>query len=107
MAGFKMNTNSVVPATAALASTPVGMGKSKRYEALDGLRGIAALLVVLFHIHWTNHITNTNAIRHAFLFVDLFFMLSGFVLTASYLDRIRSGVQVRHFLRLRFFRIYQ
>lgn len=78
----------------------------QRYEALDGLRGIAALLVVFYHVRWTNHVTHTNAIRHAFLFVDLFFMLSGFVLAASYMNRIRSIAEIGNFLCLRFFRIY-
>lgn len=80
--------------------------KPRRYVALDGLRGIAALIVVMFHIHWPNHLTGSNAIRHGFLFVDLFFMLSGFVLAASYLERIRSSIELCHFLFLRFFRIY-
>jgi peptidoglycan/LPS O-acetylase OafA/YrhL len=80
--------------------------KPRRYVALDGLRGIAALIVVLCHIRWTNHLTGSNAIQHGFLFVDLFFMLSGFVLAASYLERIRSIIELCHFLLLRFFRIY-
>jgi peptidoglycan/LPS O-acetylase OafA/YrhL len=84
----------------------IGAPKPRRYVALDGLRGIAALIVILFHIHWTNHLTGSNAIRHGFLFVDLFFMLSGFVLAASYLERIRSRIELGHFLLLRFFRVY-
>ena len=80
--------------------------KPRRYIALDGLRGIAALILVMFHIDWPNHLTGSNAIRHGFLFVDLFFMLSGFVLAASYLERIRSNIELCHFLLRRFFRIY-
>jgi peptidoglycan/LPS O-acetylase OafA/YrhL len=89
-----------------VVSVPVRSEKSRRHEALDGLRGIAALFVVIYHIPWTNHISNTNAAGNYFLFVDLFFMLSGFVLAASYLDRIRSAAELSHFIRLRFFRIY-
>ncbi len=79
---------------------------AQRYNALDGLRGVAALAVVLFHVRWTNHLTESNLIRHGFLMVDLFFMLSGFVLAASYSHRIRSGAEFYRFVRLRFFRIY-
>src|SRR5690242_16617453 len=80
--------------------------KIKRYEALDGLRGVAAMFVVFYHVRWTNHLTDTNAVRHCFLFVDLFFMLSGFVLASSYLGKITCFMEIRHFLWLRFFRIY-
>jgi peptidoglycan/LPS O-acetylase OafA/YrhL len=78
----------------------------KRYEALDGLRGIAAVAVVLFHIRWPNHVTHFNAITHAYLFVDLFFVLSGFVLAAAYSTTITSMSELRRFFVLRFFRIY-
>jgi peptidoglycan/LPS O-acetylase OafA/YrhL len=78
----------------------------KRYEALDGLRGIAAIAVVLFHIRWPNHVTHFNAFTHAYLFVDLFFVLSGFVLASAYRNTITSMTELRRFFVLRFFRIY-
>ncbi|MGE3149622.1 MAG: acyltransferase family protein, partial [Pseudorhodoplanes sp.] len=78
----------------------------QRYEALDGLRGVAALAVCFFHIRWANHITEWNGIRHAFVFVDLFFMLSGFVLFNAYGAYITNRSRVVEFLTLRFFRIY-
>src|ERR1700730_15972505 len=77
-----------------------------RYEALDGLRGVAALSVVLIHVPWPNHISDTGFGRHVYLFVDLFFILSGFILTAAYREGIATGDQLRRFLILRFFRIY-
>src|ERR1700730_11518909 len=77
-----------------------------RYEALDGLRGVAALSVVLIHVPWPNHISDTGFGRHVYLFVDLFFILSGFILTAAYRDGISNGDQLRRFLILRLFRIY-
>src|ERR1700687_5917786 len=77
-----------------------------RHEALDGLRGVAALSVVLIHVPWPNHIRETGFGEDGLLFVDFFFILSGFILTAAYRDGISSGDQLRRFLILRFFRIY-
>jgi peptidoglycan/LPS O-acetylase OafA/YrhL len=79
---------------------------AQRYEALDGLRGLAAMSVVLIHVPWPNHITGTHAAQHVYLFVDLFFVLSGFILTVVYREAIASRAEFRRFLILRFFRIY-
>ena len=87
------------PATA--AAKPSG-----RFVALDGLRGIAALLVVFFHIGWPNHFTPTNFVRNGYLAVDLFFILSGLVIYANYGVRINQFADAVRFLGLRFFRVY-
>ncbi len=79
---------------------------SHRYSALDGLRGVAATLVVLFHIAWPNHVTHNAFVRHGYLAVDLFFILSGFVISAGYSAKIADARGVGRFLVLRFFRIY-
>ena len=59
------------------------------YEILDGLRGVAALMVILFHLFEAhaggNHLT--QIINHGYLAVDFFFMLSGFVIGYAYDDR--------------------
>ncbi|RYY35770.1 MAG: acyltransferase [Sphingobacteriaceae bacterium] len=58
------------------------------YPVLDGLRGVAALIVVAFHIfeaHATSHFT--QIINHGYLAVDFFFLLSGFVIGYAYDDR--------------------
>jgi peptidoglycan/LPS O-acetylase OafA/YrhL len=58
------------------------------YIILDGLRGVAALVVVAFHIleaHATNHLD--QIINHGYLAVDFFFLLSGFVVGYAYDDR--------------------
>jgi peptidoglycan/LPS O-acetylase OafA/YrhL len=77
-----------------------------RLSTLDSLRGLAALVVVFFHIGWPNHLTNNNFIQNSYLAVDLFFILSGFVIFQNYADRIRSLNDVRDFICLRFFRVY-
>lgn len=58
------------------------------YPILDGLRGVAALLVVAFHLfeaHATSH--QDQLINHGYLAVDFFFLLSGFVIGYAYDDR--------------------
>jgi len=55
------------------------------YEALDGLRGTAALSVFMFHLlELIVPDAAHNPLRHAYLAVDFFFALSGFVLSYSY-----------------------
>lgn len=58
------------------------------YHLLDGLRGVAALMVVWFHIfeaYATSHLD--QKINHGYLAVDFFFILSGFVIGYAYDDR--------------------
>ena len=54
------------------------------YELLDGLRGVAALLVVFYHIFeglsFAAGGTLITVINHGYLAVDFFFILSGFVI---------------------------
>lgn len=78
----------------------------QRYSALDGLRGIAALVVVLYHIRWPWHFKDALFIKNGYLAVDLFFILSGFVIGLVYSDWITSADTARAFVRRRFFRIY-
>lgn len=60
-----------------------------RFEILDGLRGVAALTVVVFHLLEAfsegNHAK--QLINHGYLAVDFFFLLSGFVIGYAYDDR--------------------
>jgi peptidoglycan/LPS O-acetylase OafA/YrhL len=64
-------------------------------DALTGLRGVAAWLVVLYHIRLSLvEILPTPVIAvfaKGYLAVDLFFMLSGFVLWYNYAERLRGG----------------
>jgi len=66
------------------------------YEVLDGLRGTAAICVVIFHIF--ELITpdyDHNPMHHSFLAVDFFFMLSGFVVGYAYDDRMAKGAPAK------------
>jgi peptidoglycan/LPS O-acetylase OafA/YrhL len=56
----------------------------QHFEILDGLRGIAALSIVLFHFMEIVYQPSKNFIAHGFLAVDFFFCLSGFVIAYAY-----------------------
>jgi peptidoglycan/LPS O-acetylase OafA/YrhL len=71
----------------------------KRFLGLDGLRGVCALTVVLFH---ANDLFHAGPIfQHGYLAVDMFFLLSGFVIAFVHENRLRSGMGLTRFLRVR------
>ncbi len=76
------------------------------FEILDGLRGVAALAVVVFHfMEWVFTDFTQNFIAHGFLAVDFFFCLSGFVIGYAYDNRIKS-IGVWQFFKLRLIRLH-
>jgi peptidoglycan/LPS O-acetylase OafA/YrhL len=79
---------------------------ASRFEALDGWRGVCACLVVLFHFHGFSPLYTSPLVRNSYLFVDFFFVLSGFVIAWNYASRLGSGAEVRRFLVLRLGRLY-
>lgn len=73
-----------------------------RFDALDGLRGLAAIAVMVFH--YTEH-NGLHWIGNSWVAVDLFFVLSGFVIAYSYADKIAGGMHFTRFLALRWTRL--
>jgi peptidoglycan/LPS O-acetylase OafA/YrhL len=71
-----------------MAKENIYLASKPRYEILDGLRGVAALMVVIFHCFETYvpHF-GTQIVNHGYLAVDFFFVLSGFVIGYAYDDR--------------------
>ncbi len=67
-----------------VVTSHAGQPRAERFIALDSLRGLAALAVMLFHIGDFGWLGGLDAIQHAWLLVDFFFVLSGFVIAASY-----------------------
>ncbi|OJY77663.1 MAG: hypothetical protein BGP09_28890 [Rhizobium sp. 60-20] len=63
-------------------------------------------MVALFHFNVFSHIQFTQIVLNAYLFVDFFFVLSGFVIAANYQTRLLQGFGISRFLFLRFGRIY-
>jgi len=73
-----------------------------RFTTLDGLRGLAAILVLFFHLG--PHAP--MAAPGGYLAVDLFFALSGFVISLAYDGRFRAGLSLWEFTRYRLIRVY-
>ena len=71
-----------------MAKENVYLASKPRYEILDGLRGVAALMVVVFHCFETYvPVFKTQIVNHGYLAVEFFFVLSGFVIGYAYDDR--------------------
>ena len=75
-----------------------------RYVALDGLRGVAAVVVVLTRFH--NLLPSPDRAHSGYLAVDFFFLLSGFVIANAYDERLAKGLGVLAFLKIRLIRLY-
>ena len=76
------------------------------YNILDGLRGVAALMVLWFHIfeaYASCHLD--QQINHGYLAVDFFFILSGFVIGYAYDDRWKT-MPIKDFIKRRFIRLH-
>ncbi|MGH8669260.1 MAG: acyltransferase family protein [Burkholderiales bacterium] len=80
--------------------------ETHRFTALDSWRGIAACMVALFHVNAYSHVAELQLVRNAYLFVDFFFVLSGFVIAATYAERLAGGFSLWRFMLLRFGRVY-
>lgn len=87
--------------------TPISVlpNTKPHYEILDGLRGVAAIMVVCFHIfeaYATSHLDQN--INHGYLAVDFFFILSGFVIGYAYDDRWKT-MKIKDFIKRRVIRL--
>src|SRR6202167_2090305 len=79
----------------------------EHFEVLDGLRGSAAFLIVIFHLF--NYSFGFHGpwalVKHAYLAVDFFFALSGFVVAYAYDDRW-TRMSILQFFRIRLIRLH-
>ena len=96
--------------TSASPTAPAAPLPSKpHYLTLDALRGVAAVMVLIFHIMETHMAlaggtSRDTLLNHTYLAVDFFFLLSGFVLAYAYDDR-REALPFRAFARRRLIRL--
>jgi peptidoglycan/LPS O-acetylase OafA/YrhL len=78
----------------------------QHFEILDGLRGVASICVVIFHfMEFATPDYNDNFMAHAYLAVDFFFCLSGFVIAYAYDKRLKD-LGIKKFFQLRLIRLH-
>ncbi len=77
-----------------------------RFTALDGWRGLIACIIALCHLNVLGHLYGASILRNAYLLVDVFFVLSGFVISHAYLHRVRNTPQLATFIGKRFSRLW-
>ncbi len=94
-----MNTSSPKP-------QPSADQTKQHFKVLDGLRGVAAIAVVVFHfMEFVYPDISKNFIGHGFLAVDFFFCLSGFVIAYAY-DQRMTSMGVTAFFKSRLIRLH-
>lgn len=82
------------------------LASKPRFEILDGLRGVAAIIVVMFHLFETySKGPCFQILNHGYLAVDFFFILSGFVIGYAYDDRWSKGMTQWNFYKRRIIRL--
>jgi peptidoglycan/LPS O-acetylase OafA/YrhL len=86
-----------------LETRAAGVQDARVFHTLDALRGVAAIGVVIFHM---GQAFSPLATPGGYLAVDLFFMMSGVVLSHAYESRFRSGMGTLQFMRVRLIRLY-
>jgi peptidoglycan/LPS O-acetylase OafA/YrhL len=79
---------------------------TSKIEELESLRGIAAIVIILFHAPKWNPLLDAGIVNNGYLMVELFFVLSGFVIFTAYAEKIESKKDVVRFQFLRFGRLY-
>ncbi|MEX8549328.1 MAG: acyltransferase family protein [Mucilaginibacter sp.] len=85
---------------------PAVLKTKPHFEILDGLRGIAAIAVVIFHfMEIAVPDYPKNFIAHAYLAVDFFFCLSGFVIAYAYDSKLEK-IGAIQFFKLRLIRLH-
>jgi peptidoglycan/LPS O-acetylase OafA/YrhL len=98
---MKAVTNPQTPPDRAPAQAP-----AIRFAVLDSWRGLAAVMVVLFHAQIAGTIREMPLVRAGEMFVDFFFVLSGFVIAHGFASRIVGSGGLLGFMVMRFGRVY-
>jgi len=77
------------------------MREKTQYVTLDAMRGVAAISVIWFHLHFLLGYDSAGCLA-----VDFFFVLSGFVIAFAYDERLGSGLSIGSFVKARLIRMY-
>ena len=90
-------------------SSTVFADTKPHYHLLDGLRGVAALMVIWYHVFEGYAFaggTTIDTFNHGYLAVDFFFILSGFVIGYAYDDRWGKNLTMKDFIKRRLIRLH-
>ncbi|HCA9741579.1 TPA: acyltransferase [Klebsiella pneumoniae] len=71
--------------------------KKEIIDSLTGIRGIAAIYVVIYHLFHNSY--NINFINNGYLSVDLFFILSGFIITHAHRNDFINTTNIRNYMK--------
>jgi peptidoglycan/LPS O-acetylase OafA/YrhL len=74
------------------------------FHGLDAMRGVAAISVMIYH--FSPFLSKRVVLPGAYLAVDLFFVLSGFVICHAYEEKLQQGMGLPRFLLVRLIRLY-
>jgi len=88
------------------AEIRTGTAAGGRFLVPDSWRGICALMVALFHFPTRSMFSQSAFVGGAYLFVDFFFVLPGFVIASSYGSRLSKPDELARFALVRLGRIY-
>lgn len=77
-----------------------------RFESLDSFRGFAALMLAIFHFPAIFFGAENPLVRHASVFTDVFFGLSGFLLMSAYGHKLQTARECGTFVKNRLLRLY-
>lgn len=90
-----------------ISSSAAFADSKPHYELLDGLRGVAALFVIWYHV-FEGFATSPidQRLNHGYLAVDFFFILSGFVIGYAYDDRWKTSMTRKNFFKRRLIRLH-
>ena len=103
------NTNLLIEKQMSNISASAFSDTKAHYDLLDGLRGVAALMVIWYHVFEGFAFASNSAIEtlnHGYLAVDFFFILSGFVIGYAYDDRWGKSLTMKDFFKRRLIRLH-
>ncbi len=76
------------------------------FYSLESMRGVAALVIAIFHIAWWNPTMSLHFMQSGYLMVDFFFVLSGFVIFHIYNEKLNGPADIGKFMWLRWGRLF-
>jgi len=82
------------------------MASRPYFAAMDGFRGLFAILIAVHHTNWFSYLNYRTFIDDAFFMLDMFFAFSGFLMFTLYRNHLSGSAQAKSFFGKRFARLY-